>query len=560
VTIATPLAELLQRLNGPRVPELERAIARLCTALEEGHVCLPASELGVDAGRLRTCPVVGTAGEFKPLILDAAGRLYLHRYWRYESELAQALIARANAPFLPCQHAVLSAGLERYFAGADPAQRDAAAAFVRRSLSILTGGPGTGKTQTATIALVLLAEQFAAVEKRPRVALAAPTGKAAARLAESLTATLERLALPPALRALLPTGATTLHRLLGGRAGSAQFRHGPENPLLLDALIVDEASMVDLPMMAKLFSALRPTTRVLLLGDPHQLASVEAGHVLGDLCASPLRAGITELTTNHRFSDASGIYQLSRAVKLGDEKATRKLLTAPPVDLVSASLPAPSAIGAALRERVLAGFRGYLAAATPAKALEAFGAFRILCALREGPYGVGHLNRLAEQALADARLIHPESVHYAGRPILILRNDYQLGLFNGDVGVLRHADDGELRAYFPGEIGGVRSFAPARLPEHETAFAMTVHKTQGSEFTRVLIVLPEAGSPILSRELLYTAVTRAREGVELWWNEASLAASLARRVMRWSGLAERLGASGKPPKPLQMEFSFLGRK
>jgi exodeoxyribonuclease V alpha subunit len=523
-------------------------------------VCVPSSELGPDVARLRACPVVGSPGEFKPLILDPAGRLYLHRYWRYERDLAENLTARALAPFLPCQHALLSAGLDRYLADADPAQREAATAFVRRSLSILTGGPGTGKTRTATVALVLLAEQFSVAEKRARFALAAPTGKAATRLAESLTASLDRLSLPANLRAMLPTGATTLHRLLGGRPGSSQFRHDASNPLPLDALIVDEASMVDLPLMAKLFAALRPTTRVLLLGDPHQLASVEAGHVLGDLCASPLREGLTELTKNHRFGDDSGIYRLSRAVKSGDEKAAHALLSSPPADLVPAPLPAPSALGATLRERAVAGFRPYLTAASPAEALAAFGGFRILCAVREGPYGVAHLNRLAEQALTGAGLLAPGQAHYAGRPILILRNDHQLGLFNGDLGVLRHGEDGALRAYFPGEAGTVRAFLPARLPEHETAFAMTVHKTQGSEFSRVLIVLPDAGSPVLSRELLYTAITRARDSVELWWSEAALTAALARRVTRWSGLADRLAAARKPPKPLQMEFAFAPPK
>lgn len=556
MTIASPLATLLQRLNGPHTPELTEAVDRLCTALEEGHVCVPVSELADKIARLRACPVVGTPGEFKPLILDPAGRLYLHRYWRYERDLAAILTARAQAPFLPCQHALLTAGLDRYLADADPPQRAAAEAFVRRSLSILTGGPGTGKTRTATIALVLLAEQFAAAEARPRFALAAPTGKAAARLAESLATALDRLALPGNLRAMLPAGATTLHRLLGGRPGSSQFRHGPDQPLPLDALIVDEASMVDLPLMAKLFAALRPATRVLLLGDPHQLASVEAGHVLGDLCASPLRGGITELTKNHRFSDESGIYRLSRAVNAGDEKAARALLGAPPPDLLPVSLPAPSALGPTLHERVFAGFRPYLTAATPAEALGAFADFRILCAVREGPFGVAHLNRLTEQALASAGLIAPGQAHYPGRPVLILRNDYQLGLFNGDLGILRHDEHGDLRAFFPGEAGTVRAFLPARLPEHETAFAMTVHKTQGSEFARVLIVLPDASSPVLSRELLYTAITRARDSIELWWSEAALTAALARQVTRWSGLADRLGPARKPPKPLQMEFSF----
>ncbi len=542
MNIAPPLAELLQRLNGSKVPELERAITSVCSALEDGHVCAPV--VPADQAALRGCGVVGRPGDFKPLILDDAARLYLQRYWRYEHELAQSLSARAALPPIACDEALLAAGTQKYLADSGAAQRAAAESFMRRRLSVVTGGPGTGKTRTASIALVLLAEQFVAAGRRPRLALAAPTGKAAARLAQSLAGALDRLALPAELRAVLPHGASTLHRLLGSRPDSSRFRHSVENPLGLDALIVDEASMVDLPLMAKLFAALREDTRILLLGDPHQLASVEAGHVLGDLCASPLRTCITELIENHRFSADSGIYALSRLVKDGDMEGTRALLESPPHDLVSTPLPMPSALGSTLKERVLAGYHAFLTAATPLEALVAFDAFRILCVVREGPYGVGHLNRLAEHSLAEAGLLQPARANYEGRPVLILRNDSHLGLFNGDIGILRPDETGELRAWFPDSEGGVRSFAPARLPEHETAFAMTVHKTQGSEFGRVLIVLPEASCPILSRELLYTAATRARDGVELWWSEEALAAALARRVERWSGLADQIAEAG----------------
>lgn len=541
MNIALPLAELLQRLNGAASPDLEKAVAGVCAALEEGHVCVPVSTLPLDESRLRACTVVGRPGQFAPLIVDDAGLLYLHRYWRYEHSLARTLSHRASMPAPALDESLLAAGVAKYLASAGAPQRVAAERFVRSRLSIVTGGPGTGKTWIAGVALVLLAEQLVAAGKRPRLALAAPTGKAAARLGQSLSGALERLSLPDSLRAVLPHGAGTLHRLLGSRPDSSLFRHNAENPLGLDALIVDEASMVDLPLMAKLFSALREDTRVLLLGDPHQLASVEAGHVLGDLCSSPLRTCITELVENRRFSSESGIYRLSQLVKEGHAEATLSLLANPPGDLVSTPLPLPSALGATLRERVLEGYQAYLTAATPGAALAAFDAFRILCVVREGPYGVAHLNRLAEHALAEAGLLQPARAQYAGRPVLILRNDPHLGLFNGDIGILRHDETGDLRAYFPDDAGGVRGFAPSRLPEHETAFAMTVHKTQGSEFGRVLIVLPEANCPILSRELLYTAVTRARSGVELWWGEAALRAALGRRVERWSGLAAQLG-------------------
>ena len=543
--IGNQLVALLSRLNGSRVPELERAVGALCAALEEGHVCVA---LESDAtARLRACEVVGGPGNFAPLILDG-GLLYLARYWNYEDALAKDIRARASASPVACDETKLAAGLTRYLGDADAAQREAAANAVRRKFSVITGGPGTGKTRTATVALALLAEQGVA-----RFALAAPTGKAAARLKDSLAQTLDTLAVPAATRAPLPTDASTLHRLLGSIPG-AGFRHDAGNPLSADVVVVDEASMIDLPLMAKLFAAVRTDARIVLLGDPRQLASVEAGHVLGDICAGAPRECITELVKNHRFHGTSGIYQLSRAVNDGDEAAVRALLESPPDDLVSVRVGKSHFSGggaaetvcdegvaatAALRERVVAGFRACLDAATPQAALNVLGDFRILCALRAGPSGVRHFNRLAEQSLADAGLISPDKTFYAGRPLLVLRNDYSLRLFNGDTGIVLPDERGELRAFFADETG-VRAFAPSRLPEHETAFAMTVHKAQGSEFARVLIVLPERESPVLSRELLYTAITRARENVELWWSEASLHASIVRSVERSSGLRARL--------------------
>jgi exodeoxyribonuclease V alpha subunit len=527
--IAGPLAELLIRLNGPHVPELERAISRVCEALDEGHVCVP---LGEDEELLRACDVVGAPGDFKPLILDN-GFLYLARYWNYENALANCLRSRASSPTAACDENKLAAGIERYLHDTDAAQRNAASNAVRRKFSVITGGPGTGKTRTATVALALLAEQGVT-----RFALAAPTGKAAARLKDSLAQTLDTLAVPAATRAILPTDASTLHRLLGTVPGSG-FRHNAENPLSADVIVVDEASMVDLPLMAKLFDAVRPDARIVLLGDPHQLASVEAGHVLGDICDGAPRECITELVKNHRFPNTSGIYQLSKAINDGDEAATLAVLDSPPADLSAMKTPAPAALAAALQERIVAGFRACISATTPLDALRRLGDFRILCALRAGPHGVVNLNRLAEQSLADACLISPNKTFYAGRPLIVLRNDYSLRLFNGDTGIVLPDERGELRAFFA-EDGGVRSIPPSRLPEHETAFAMTVHKAQGSEFDRILLVLPERDSPVLSRELLYTAITRAKTNAKIWWSDPALRAALARRAVRWSGLKARL--------------------
>lgn len=549
-SLATHLSALLLRLNGSASDNLARAIAALCEAMESGHVCLPASAWKGDVARLRDSAVVGASGDFAPLILDESGNLYLHRYWQYEDRLARAILTRARAKAPQFSEPLLSASVKKYAASADATQLAAAENVVRRRLSVITGGPGTGKTRTATLALILLAEQFAASGEPAHFALAAPTGKAAARLYQSLDATLAPLELPPDVRALLPTGASTLHRLLGALPGATEFRHSAANPLPARVVVVDEASMVDLPLMAKLFDAIHPEARVILLGDKNQLASVESGHMLGDICAglsgttgAPLRASLTELTTNHRFAADSGIHRLSRLVNAADFPSAAELLRSPNCnDLRAPALPSPRDLAAMLCANALTFLRTYRAAETPAEALARFGEFRILCALREGPYGVTNLNVLAERCLADAGLLAPEHAFYAGRPVLIRRNDYQLQLFNGDIGItLPDADaDGELRVFFHDDTRGLRRFPPARLPEHETAFAMTVHKAQGSEFRHVLLVMPGADCPVLSRELLYTAITRASTSLEVWWSEPALQAALDRTITRWSGLRARL--------------------
>jgi exodeoxyribonuclease V alpha subunit len=298
--------------------------------------------------------------------------------------------------------------------------------------------------------------------------------------------------------------------------------------------------------MARLFDAMPESSRVILLGDRDQLASVEAGHVLGDICAGlhdnrsgPLRDNICELSRNHRFGDDSNIYRLSRAIRSGDLPAVKALLASNTTDLGSWEVGAD--FSAQLTPQVLAGFRPYLEASTPADALAQFSRFRILTATRAGERSSEHLNQLTERILTEAGLIQTGERYYEGRPILIRRNDYNVRLFNGDIGIIcRDPESGGLRAFFASEDGSVRGISPSRLPEHETAYAMTVHKSQGSEFQRVLVLLPKHDIPLLSRELLYTAATRAREHVELWWNHAALDACLGRAVRRFSGLRDLL--------------------
>ena len=571
-------ARLMGELHGPESADIESAARTLSQWRRGGHVCVPPEALGISAERLRASPVVGAPGEWKPLILDQAGRLYLQRYWQYERELADSLRRRMAQP-AEFDGALLAKGVSTLLAPADADQRRAAETAVQRRFCVITGGPGTGKTHTIAIILALLQAQAEAAGQPFRVALAAPTGKAAARMKSAMT---EALARHPALSALaekLPTDARTIHRLLGSRGDSPFFRHDRERPLSADVVVIDEASMVDLALMAKLVAAVPEHARLILLGDKDQLASVEAGNVLGDICdvsgAGGLDPAIVELTINRRFGNESALYRLSRLVNASDADGALALLDAAAsamspgsvrpqrkarvaeaqtvfsfesgdadratVSVRARSLPARSDFETALREHVTAGFQALLTAKDPATAILHLHDFRILCALRVGPFGVVRLNELAQNALADAGLIDPAATHYRGRPILILENDYQLKLFNGDTGVLLADEaDGELRAYFPGENGTLRRLLPARLPAHETVFAMTVHKSQGSEFRRVLFILPDRETPVLTRELVYTGLTRARDAVELWHDEAVLRSAIAHGVTRTSGLRDAL--------------------
>jgi exodeoxyribonuclease V alpha subunit len=570
-------ARFIERLSGSANPELALAAALVSRSRGEGNICLdlrtavagnflretapgtgtvPLPEFDEWIATLRATPVVGSPKEFKPLVLDAHGRLYLHRYWEYESSLAGAIRQRASAPSDFVNDDLLSEGLERFFpAMAGKAETDwqriAAETAVRKNFCVISGGPGTGKTRTVAVVLALLLEQ--AGERTLRIALAAPTGKAAARLQESLKTL--KVALPCAdnIKARLPEEAFTLHRLLGGFPGVARYRYNAANPLPFDVVVVDEASMVDLALMAKLFDATPTAARIVLLGDKDQLASVEAGAVLGDICAAveqdwdsslPLSRCIVQLQKNYRFGADDNLLALSRAVNSGDAGRALEILdkaSARREGLGRAELAAPGRLKERLREPVLAGFGDVLRARDPQTALQALGRFRILCALRQGPYGVVALNRLTEEILAEAQLIPARERWYGGRPVMVTRNDYSLKLFNGDVGViLPDAVSGEPRAWFLGTDNTLRGIPPVRLPEHETVFAMTVHKSQGSEFEEVLLILPDRDSPVLTRELLYTGATRSSRRMEAWFNEPIFRAALACRVERTSGLREAL--------------------
>ncbi|SIP87479.1 exodeoxyribonuclease V subunit alpha [Aquipseudomonas alcaligenes] len=580
----------LQRLE-PQAPDAVLACAALCSeALAAGDVCLPLVRV---AGRrpwaefdfalpplaelrtlLESSALVGAPGRFAPLILDGE-RLYLARYQAYEQHLAERLLAlSAERPAV--DEALLSESLARLFAFNQQQpdwQRLAAAQAVRRRLAVISGGPGTGKTTTVVRLLAALLEQPGG--ERLAIGLAAPTGKAAARMAEAIRNAKADLPLADHLKALLPEEARTLHRLLGSRGDSPAVRHDAARPLALDVLVVDEASMVDLALMAKLVDALPPQARLILLGDKDQLAAVEAGAVFAELCEgrgfdaaaaaelqritgqtvpvetprSALGDAVVLLTHSHRFAGDSGIGELARRINGGDAAGTLNLLREGRADLAWQAEPSQ----AALLERLEQGYAPYLKAARrgdPTEAFAAFNAFRALTAQREGPWGVGGLNEALEARIKRRYSLAERERWYPGRAVMVRQNDYALGLFNGDIGLCLAGEHG-LRVYFEGE-DGFRAFAPARLPSHDSAFAMTVHKSQGSEFSEVLLALPESPSPLLTRALFYTGITRAKHKVEIWGLPARLAEAVNTKAERAAGLAERLGVEVKTVEPAQL--------
>lgn len=490
----------------------------------------------------------------RPLVLDG-DRLYLRRYWRHEGTVARALAARAARVRDDVDEPALAAGLARLFGALpdeDDRQRAAAESGVRRDLTVVTGGPGTGKTFTVVRLLGLLALQGAATGRALRVSLAAPTGKAAARMMEAIRDGLGALDIGAEARAGVPLTATTLHRLLRiDPRRPVRAHHHADHPLACDVLVVDEVSMVDLALMARLLDALPAHARLVLVGDPRQLASVEAGAVLADACGdgappAALAGSVVRLVRPHRFGAGSGIGRLAAAVDAGDAEAAVALLHAGEQDLAHVAV-SPGARDLAstepARALVVDAWRASLASGDPAAMLDAVEGFRVLAAHREGGFGVAGLNETIVRWLAQAGLVRrdgPEDRWWHGRPFVVTRNDYALELYNGDTGVLVHDARGHARAWVRRPDGGVRDLAPARLPAHETAYAMTVHASQGSEFARVLLVLPPRPSPVLTRELLYTAATRARRSLAVAGGDDVLRAAVAARTVRASGLREAL--------------------
>ena len=524
---------------------------------------------------------MGEPGARRPLILEG-DRLYLQRYWQYEERLAQGLRALLTQPPAGVDLTPLrpGGGLFDYgwmTPGETNWQAVAAATALRHRFTVISGGPGTGKTYTVLRLIRLLVDAAAAAgQPPPEIRLSAPTGKAAARMMESIHRGLADLPDGARLAERLPEQASTLHRLLGLRQGSTRPRHDRDDPLAADAVVVDEASMVDLPMMAKLVDALPAGARLILLGDRYQLASVESGSVLAELCdgaginafsgqqreafasllgpetvtasgpASALSDHVVTLRTSHRFHPESPIGRFAAAVNDGNAEAA---LDAGREGSGEIHLELSGATDLGRLAEVMARAYGPLIETDdPVQALAVLDRVRLLTATRVGPAGVQAMNRRIGYLLAEAHGFDPERPWFHGRPVIVLHNDYRTGLFNGDTGICLREPDGGLRVWFRAEEG-VRALLPTSIPDHETVFAMTVHKSQGSEFEEVHLLLPPQDSPVLSRELVYTGITRARDRLTVYGPPEVLATAIARRVFRQSGLAERLGPDRVPGHP-----------
>jgi exodeoxyribonuclease V alpha subunit len=544
-------ARRIQALAAEDDDEVALAVALAVRSLRHGSVCL-----GLDALAAEPLPdglawprgdwlarVAASEVAQKGVVRVDAGVLYLDRYWREECQVRDDLLSRSALPPPPVDRARLDSLASSLFDDRYAEQRTAALAAAQQWTTVLTGGPGTGKTTAVAGLLALLADQ----SDRPlRIALTAPTGKASARLQEAVRTALAGPAYDGHREALGEPAAQTLHRLLGWRRGSRnRFRHDRRNRLPHDVIVVDETSMVSLTMMARLVEAVRADCRLVFVGDPDQLASVEAGAVLADLVEGLSARDerlVRALRTSHRFGPE--IAGLADAVRRGDADRTLSLLHEGGGHVELLDVGDPDVLPR-LRDRLGAHARRLRAAAVSGDAdaaIEVLDHHRLLCAHRDGPFGVGHWNRLVERSLAEHTGLPIGGgwgqEWYAGRPLLLTSNDYGLDLFNGDTGVVVAADDGVRAAI--AVPGGHRDLATSRLTEVETMHAMTVHKSQGSQAAEITVLLPPDESPLLTRELLYTAVTRAERKVTVVATPDAVRRAVERPAQRASGLAARL--------------------
>lgn len=505
----------------------------LCAALDNGHSCLQQDFLEKNT-RIKS-PVIVSAQQaltqIAPLVLEK-NRLYLYRYWWGEYRLAQA-IKLLNRP---TESTITSDELAQLTQGTLAKQAQAIQQSLQSALTVITGGPGTGKTFTLVRILLALLKQ----NTQLRVALAAPTGKAAARMQEALRQSLEKLSIDKAVSEQLPKTAFTLHRLLGmGHNTPPKFN--AQHPLDYDLIIVDEASMIDLRMASQLVTAIAPQARLILLGDANQLAAVEAGAVLAEIGkAQTLKANCVHLTESKRFEGVIG--DLAEAVCQGNSAAALQIAQQDNNAIFYHPLEQPDATA----KKLFQGYQAFVKALQTqqpiSQIIQTFDSYRVLCAVREGAYGVNSINqRLSALLQKELSLAEESAIWYHGRPIMVTKNDYSLDVFNGDIGITLAEEDG-FYVYFPTQDQQHRRIAAARLAYSETALALTIHKSQGSEFSRVAVVLPKEDSAILSRQLLYTGITRAKHLIHLWAMEHLFIKAIEQQTQRAAGLHDKIDA------------------
>ena len=581
--------------------------ALLSRSVQQGHICFSIAEMGMERITLQKGQIeiptlekwvrtletetdaVSSAeeartGKIRPIVLDGDS-LFLHRYFSYEESMIQN-IQKFTAPLSLSsdEQAIVQKQLQdpRIFEdepGAVNWQKVAAFNAVKNRFSVISGGPGTGKTTTLAKILCILYE----VNPSLNIALAAPTGKAAARMGEAVKNIKKELIdeipeMAETINRIPEDSGSTLHRLLGTQWHSEQFKFNRENRLPHDLIIVDECSMISVPLMSKLLEALKDSARLILLGDKDQLASVEAGRCFGDICESsavnafpkdfiadfrqlsgeelPHHEGgrsIVQLMKSYRFPDDSMVGRISVLINKGDAHSADKALELAKhgVPIIDSEKEIPvtwhesrnrKAMQTGLAPIMAAHFRKVSDAVSPLEALNALEGIRVLACIKESDFGVVKLNAEIERILDHENLINMDGIFYENRPVMILKNDYSLKLFNGDIGIVRNDDEGNRRVYFPAaDQGEVRSFPPSLLPVHETVYAMTIHKSQGSEFHTVVIVLPSKDTPVLTRELLYTGITRAKGQVEIFGTDDIFTGAVIRKVTRTSGWRKKLG-------------------
>ena len=557
--------------------------------LADGHICLDIEDYSKNKNLNFTLPetekwekalecssLTGSPGIFKPLIFDGK-RLYLYRYWDYENILIKKLktMSQKERTIDNNIKEKLNILFDEENNNKINWQKVAAFMALKKHFCVISGGPGTGKTTTVAKILCLLLQE----KENIKISLAAPTGKAAARMNEAIRKA--RLYLkekvPLDLLNKIPHDmGKTIHRLLGSKGNSSPyFKHNSKNQLDYDVIIIDEASMIDLALMSKLIEAIKIDSRLILLGDKDQLASVEAGSVLGSICNGKyvdlfsssfcneynsiefnkkakltaeyiddgeffFKDSIINLKDSHRFKEKKGITVLASRVNKGEEIALKTFNLYKKEDGIVWH-KVPSDIKKFMKNKVIDFFKDYIKAERIEDSLEKFNNFRVLCAIKEGPFGVLSFNRIIQEILKEAGLIETSGIWYNHRPVMITRNDYNLNLFNGDTGIARKDKEGRLRIYFPSSNGkDIRKFIPSLLPKHETVFAMTIHKSQGSEFNQVLIVLPERYNPVLTRELIYTGITRAKNTIEIIASKEIFKETVKKEIKRTSGLSEGL--------------------